>query len=408
MTAHAVISKNINVIVWEERLLPLNLKCFAMKLIYKLGLCLLIITSLGCNKRSESDTESKKDLISINMNQCEKVSFDSLVESVSFIKLEKDNVPIFDFCHKIIQSNNNYYLLVQNRTGYEVLIFDNQGAFVKQIAFGGQHYFINTMFVHYAKKQLWVVCEQNTLYKYKLDGTFIEKASLPMSWIDVAELGDGNFLVFDGGFNIDWQHKIALADMGNVEKFFLKRNQNMLKSFLQNVFAHDSDNENIYVFPKMTDTIYHYSAKEKMVEPFYHLNFHGDFITEDMIPEDRYFTDQEMSDIITEKKYIYTHRSFEKASNKLFFLVLGKRNSYYMIDLADNSISCFDALFDGYVSRESFMGASDNNLLMVTKGGVLASHYAQRESSYPSIKEGVGKLLDEDNSWVLLNIKIKE
>lgn len=341
------------------------------------------------------------------MNQYEKVVFDSLVESVSFIKLEQDNVPIFDFCHKIIESNNYYYLLVQNRTGYKVLIFDNQGAFVKQIVFGEQHYFINTMFIHSAKKQLWVVSEQNSLYKYKSDGTFIEKISLPISCVDVAELDDQNFLVFDGGFNMDWQHKIALTDMVNVEKFFLKRNQNMLKSFMQNVFAYNSESDDIYVFPRMTDTIYHYNAKKKMVEPFYYLDFHGDFLTEDMIPEDRFFTDREMSDIITEKKYIYTHRSFEKASNKLFFLVLGMRNNYYMIDLADNSISCFDVLFDGYVSRESFMGASGRDLLMVIKSGILASHYKKQESSHLSLREGIAEILD-DNLWILLNIKIKE
>ena len=59
--------------------------------------------------------ESEKNLISIDMNKYEKVVFDSLVESVSFIKLKQDNIPIFDFCHKIIQSNNHYYLLVQSK-----------------------------------------------------------------------------------------------------------------------------------------------------------------------------------------------------------------------------------------------------------------------------------------------------
>jgi hypothetical protein len=375
-----------------------------MKLIYILLLSSLVIIYSGCKER----TETRKDLISIDMNQYEKVDFNSMIKSVSSIKLKHDSIPTFEYCHKIIQNNNYYYLLVHNRTGYEVLIFDDSGELVNQIAFKDLHYFINTMFIHSKENQLWIICEQNSLYKYKLDGTFLEKTSLPISCVEIAELNDQNFLVYDGGFNMDWEHNIALTNMKNVEKFFLRKNKNMPKSFLQNIFTSGTGNNDIYVFPKMVDTIYHYNTKEKMMEPFCHLNFHGDFLTEKMIPKDRYFSDKEMSDIITEKKYIYAHGNFKKASNKLFFSVSGKRNNYYIINLTDNSLKYFDTLFDGYISRDSFLGSNGEDLLMVTKEGLLASYYRNKESSYPSFQEEMSKMSEEGNSWVLLNIKIKE
>ncbi len=375
-----------------------------MKLIYILLLSTLVIIYSGCKEQ----TETRKDLISIDMNQYEKVDFNSLMKSVSSIRLELDSIPTFELCHKIIQNNNHYYLLVQNRTGYEVLIFDDSGKLVNQIAFKGLHNFINTMFIHSKENELWIICDQNSLYKYKLDGAFLEKTSLPISCVDIAELNDQNFLVYDGGFNKDWEHNIALTNMENVEKFFLIKNKNMLNSFLKNIFTSDTTNEDIYAFPKMIDTIYHYNSTEKTMKPFYHLNFHGDFLTEKMIPKDRYFSDKEMSDIITEKKYIYTHGNFKNASNKLFFSVSGKRDNYYMIDLADNSLKQFDTLFDGYISRGSFSGSNGEDLLMVTKEGSLASHYRNKKLSYPSFQEEMSEMLEESNLWVLLNIKIKE
>lgn len=227
-----------------------------MKSIYILFLSSLVIIYLGC----KGPTETKKDLISIEMNQYEKVDFNSLIKSVSSIELKHEGIPVFEHCHKIIQNNSYNYLLVRNRTGYEVLIFDDAGGLVNQIAFKGLHYFINTMFIHSKENQLWVICEQNSLYKYKLDGTFLEKTSLPIFCVDIAELNDQNFLVYDGGFNKDWEHNIALTNLEFVEKFFLRKNKNMLNSFLRSVFTSGIGNDDVYAFPKMIDTIYNYNT----------------------------------------------------------------------------------------------------------------------------------------------------
>ena len=61
----------------------------------------------------------------------------------------------------------------------------------------------------------------------------------------------------------------------------------------------------------MKDTIYMYDSK-KDDGTYFHLDFHGDYLTEEMLPRDRYFSDKEMHDIITEKKYIYSKNNFIK------------------------------------------------------------------------------------------------
>ena len=274
-----------------------------MKLI-KILIILYITLSLGCN----NNTLLKEDITTIDMDQYETVDFDSLVESVLPIKLQKESSVLLVNCKKIIQNKNYYYLLVNNRTGYEVQIYDNSGKFIKQITSEEEEFpIISTIHISPNKKELWVLFLDNTLYKYTLDGTFIEKITLPFSCVGMISLDKQEFLIYDGRFNKDWEHEFALTNLIEVEKFFLRKNRKLLQSFDDNVFAANLDDGNeIFIFPNMKDTIYMYDSKEKMMEPYFHLDFHGDYLTEEMLPRDRYFSDKEMHDIITEKKYIYS------------------------------------------------------------------------------------------------------
>jgi hypothetical protein len=216
------------------------------------------------------------------------------------------------------------------------------------------------------------------------------------------------FLIYDGRFNKDWEHEFALTNLIEVEKFFLRKNRKLLQSFDDNVFAANLDDGNeIFIFPNMKDTIYMYDSKEKMMEPYFHLDFHGDYLTEEMLPRDRYFSDKEMHDIITEKKYIYSKNNFYQATDKLFFKLLGKRNNSHFIDLQDNSLKSYDSLFDDYSTSNSFLGTNGNNLFMLVKEKSLAEHYKNKFSSYPSIQNEISTKTDKDDSWILLNIKLK-
>ena len=375
-----------------------------MKLI-KILIILYTTLSLGCN----NNTLLKEDITTIDMDQYETVDFDSLVESVLPIKLQKESSVLLVNCKKIIQNKNYYYLLVNNRTGYEVQIYDNSGKFIKQITSEEEEFpIISTIHISPNKKELWVLFLHNTLCKYTLDGSFIEKITLPFSCVGMISLDKQEFLIYDGRFNKDWEHEFALTNLIEVEKFFLRKNRKLLQSFDDNVFAANLDDGNeIFIFPNMKDTIYMYDSKEKMMEPYFHLDFHGDYLTEEMLPRDRYFSDKEMHDIITEKKYIYSKNNFYQATDKLFFKLLGKRNNSHFIDLQDNSLKSYDSLFDDYSTSNSFLGTNGNNLFMLVKKKSLAEHYKNKFSSYPSIQNEISTKTDKDDSWILLNIKLK-
>ena len=359
---------------------------------------------------SSCQTDKKENIFTIDMNQYETVDFDSFVESVLPIKLQKESSILLKYCKKIVQNKNYYYLLVNNPTGYEVQVYDSSGKFVKQIlSEEGGFSIISTIHISPNKEELWVIWEHRVLSKYKPDGTFIEKTILPFSCVGMVNLDKQEFLIYDGRFNKDWEHEFALTNLIEVDKFYLRKNEKLLQSFDDNVFATNLNGDGeIFILPDKKDTIYMYDSKEKIIEPYIHLDFHGDFLTEKMLPKDRYFSDKEMHDIIREKKYIYSKKSFHQTTDKLFFKLQGKRNNSHFINLKDNSLKSYEGLFDDYSTSNSFLGANGNDLFMLVKEKSLREHYKKGDSTYPSMQKEISTISDKDDGWVLLNIKLKD
>lgn len=377
-----------------------------LKLI-KILIILYATFSLGCNN---NNTLLEENILTIDMDQYETVDFDSLVESVIPIKLQKESSVLLFNCKKIIQNKNYYYLLVNNRTGYEVQIYDSSGKFIKQITSVEEGFpIISTIHISPNKKELWVLWWHNILSKYTLDGTFIEKKTLPFSCVGMISLNKHEFLIYDGRFNKGWEHEFALTNLIEVDKFFLRKNKKLLQSFDDNVFATNlNGGEEIFIFPDKKDTIYMYDSNEKMMKPHFHLDFHGDYLTEKMLPKDRYFSDKEMAEIITKKKFIYSIKSFYQTADKLFFKLQGKRNNSHFINMKNNSLKTYGGLFDGYSTSNSFLGANGNDLFMLVKEKSLREHYKMGDSSYPSMQKEISTISDNDDGWVLLNIKLKD
>ena len=373
-------------------------------------LLLSVVAGILLLLSSSCQSDKKENIITIDMNQYETVDFDSLVESVLPIKLQKESSVLLYNCKKIVQNKNYYYLSVNNPTGYEVQIYDSSGKFINQITSEEEGFpIISTIHISPNKKELWVLWLHNTLCKYTLDGTFIEKITLPFSCVGIVNLDKQEFLIYDGRFNKEWEHEFALTNLIEVDKFYLRKNKKLLQSFDDNVFATNLNGDGeIFIFPDMKDTIYMYDSNEKIIEPYIHLDFHGEYLTEKMLPKDRYFSDKEMHDIIREKKYIYSKKSFHKTTDKLFFKLLGKRNNSHFINLKDNSLKSYEGLFDDYSTSNSFLGANGNDLFMLVKEKSLREYYKKGDSSYPSMRKEISTISDNDDGWVLLNIKLKD
>ena len=101
------------------------------------------------------------------------------------------------------------------------------------------------------------------------------------------------------------------------------------------------------------------------------------------------WTDEEMDEIITQRKYIIGTSSFYLANEKLFFKLSGKREDFCMIDLKTDSLYAFDRLFDSFYSRRvnPFVGSDGTNLYLLVREKDLLEHYMNVKCTYPAIRD---------------------
>ncbi len=372
-------------------------------------LIILLVICPPLYSKGSSSCLNKEDIIRIDIKDAKVSDFNSLVDDISCICLKSGNRSSFDSCIKMARYNDYLYLMVRTIAGNKVVIYKNTGEFVKEITFSDT-LLVSSLVIVPSQQQLWVVSRLKILNKFKLDGTLISRFSLPFPIVDLAAVGSQNFLVYDGGGpnNIE-NHHLALTDFKSIHNVFLKStNKKKLPFFPQNMFAPDVNNSNLFIFPDCTDTIYLYNAKKEEVKPYYYLNFHGDFLTRDMYP-DGGFSDKDMSDIITKRKYIYSQYCFYQASGRLFFKLAGKQDDFCTIKLANNTMQLFNSLFDGYrpTTYNPFIGSDGQCLYFIIKEKDLVKHYQKNKCTYPNIKRLLPSLSENKSNWIMLSIKIK-
>ena len=350
----------------------------------------------------------QNDIIKMDMKKYEIISFDDLVEDISCTKLDKT---LFFDCYNMIPYKGHLYFLGSTIAGKGIYIYDNFGKFVNEITFSDA-LLVNSVSIVPHLEELWVVSRFKIINKFKLDGTLVNRMSLPFTCAYTMPVDKENYLVYSGGGCEEQRciegHFMALTDFKSIKNLFIpKWGKKRTPSAAYNLYASDKNFDNIFIFPSLFDTIYTYDPTHKEIKPYYALDFHGDFLTKENYTEDN---DRELSEIITKRKYIYSHNSFYQASNKLFFKLKGKREDLCVIDLKSNSLYSCDRLFDNFRSRflNPIIGSNGENIYLLVWEKDLFEHYQNIKCSYPSIKKILPSLSADSRDWVLVTIKIKK
>lgn len=357
----------------------------------------------GCNDAKQ--TEGVGDVVRLDMEQSKAVDFDSLVKNISCIKLSAEGAPFFTTCERVIRYKGHIYLLGSDRGNGKVLIYKDAGEFLKEVS--SSEFLVNTILIEPAVEQLWVVGGSKLIEKFKLDGTPVDKVISPFPFVDLVPVNKKEFLVYSEGLNRTADYSAALTDFTSIRKTYLPKTQ--AQHFFLDVYTPGINPEDIFIFPAYSDTIYCYNAMTEEMKPYYQLDFHGDFLTEKMYPE-KGFTDKEMSDIITNRKYIYAHANFRQASGRLFFKLAGKRDDFCTIRLKDHSVQSFHSLFDAYdpTTYNPFVGCDGKSLYFIVQESDLVKHYQSNKCTYSAIQKLLPALSAEGNNWILLRIEINE
>lgn len=370
-----------------------------VKNIFNTFLCLLLLPLNVTYAQSDN-----RACIEIDMSSAKTIDFDDLVDNISCKKLEGY---YFDSCIDLIPYKGYLYAMGETISGKNMIIYNKDGKFIKEITFPDA-LIVNSMCIVPALDELWVISRLKMISKFKLDGTLIKRVNLPFNCANAYAVNDHDFLIYSGGgaANIE-NHYLALTDFKSIEKLFMpQRNKSTFNHW--SLYAPDSRKENLFMFFHLIDTIYSYNIKDQQLKPYYKLDFHGDFMLENQVPFG-VNEDQEMSDIITKRKYVYSHYSFYQASGKLFFKLVGKRNNFCMINLKDNRLYSFDRLFDDFGSLQinPFVASDGKKLYLLAREGDLVEHYQNIKCTYPALYKLFPTLSPEGNAWILITIDIK-
>ena len=266
-----------------------------------------------------------------------KATGSSVLEEVSRLPLQTGDAPSIDTCHKVLKYKGHYYLLAQIAGGlYHIYIYDEDGALVNQVSFDDSFFSVNLMEIEPESEELVVVGLGRFELRYDLEGNLKAQKKLDYPCAALCYINATRELVCDGNMDKTSPYSLTLRDSEKPIKHFLQKAKGQLNQYTTwDMFAPNLSAHSIYVMERRNDTIYHYNTQTDEMRPLYHLDFHGDFLTKQDAPENGW-TDEEMDEIITQRKYITGTSSFYLVNEKLFFKLSGKREDFCMIDLKTN------------------------------------------------------------------------
>ena len=256
------------------------MKIYCLWLAYLYCICFFSCKELHKESSLPLETaESKMLELDIDLDK-NTLPFDSLMDFVSFVKLETTEDNLIGGISQILFVNNKI-IVVDFDVSKTITVYDESGKFLNKIGKLGQgpeeYAYLGHVILTPDKSTVVVVDMGSGNLKYfGLDGNFIKSVKFPF-WFSRCEFINDNIIAghYSGGNmvqknNVSYKPQLVITDLkGNILS-------SGFQSFYSKNFASTTfmpllkfDNEVIYC-PPFSDTIYHVS--EKGLCPLYHLN----------------------------------------------------------------------------------------------------------------------------------------
>ena len=256
------------------------MKIYCLWLAYLYCICFFSCKELHKESSLPLETaESKMLELDIDLDK-NTLPFDSLMDFVSFVKLETTEDNLIGAISQILFVNNKI-IVVDFDVSKTITVYDESGKFLNKIGKLGQgpeeYAYLGHVILTPDKSTVVVVDMGSGNLKYfGLDGNFIKSVKFPF-WFSRCEFINDNIIAghYSGGNmvqknNVSYKPQLVITDLkGNILS-------SGFQSFYSKNFASTTfmpllkfDNEVIYC-PPFSDTIYHVS--EKGLCPLYHLN----------------------------------------------------------------------------------------------------------------------------------------
>lgn len=342
--------------------------------------------------------------------------FDSLMDFVSFVKLETTGDNLVGAISQILFVNNKI-IVVDFDVSKTITVYDESGKYLNNIGKLGQgpgeYAYLGHVFLTPDRSTVVVVDMGSGNLKYfGLEGNFIKSVKFPF-WFSRCEFINDNIIAghYSGGNmvqknNVSYKPQLIITDLkGNIlssgfQSFYSK-------NFTSTTFMPllKFDNEVIYC-PPFSDTIYHVS--EKGLCPLYHLNIQRaspiiiDNNTTDNSWEEYKENNPFFNGEIIELKDVTMINISERYKNWSRFIIYSKKQ--------DKIFSCTGTLSNPFFRIFSVPKARYKDDMIVVDeraSNIIANRNIFYQLGEKNIVDKLFKDLTEDNNPVLFFYKIK-
>ncbi len=342
--------------------------------------------------------------------------FDSLMDFVSFVKLETTGDNLVGAISQILFVNNKI-IVVDFDVSKTITVYDESGKYLNNIGKLGQgpgeYAYLGHVFLTPDRSTVVVVDMGSGNLKYfGLEGNFIKSVKFPF-WFSRCEFINDNIIAghYSGGNmvqknNVSYKPQLIITDLkGNIlssgfQSFYSK-------NFTSTTFMplRKFDNEVIYC-PPFSDTIYHVS--EKGLCPLYHLNIKRaspiiiDNNTTDNSWEEYKENNPFFNGEIIELKDVTMINISERYKNWSRFIIYSKKQ--------DKIFGCTGTLSNPFFRIFSVPKARYKDDMIVVDeraSNIIANRNIFYQLGEKNIVDKLFKDLTEDNNPVLFFYKIK-
>ena len=392
------------------------MKIYCLWLAYLYCICFFSCKELHKESSLPLETaESKMLELDIDLDK-NTLPFDSLMDFVSFVKLETTEDNLIGGISQILFVNNKI-IVVDFDVSKTITVYDESGKFLNKIGKLGQgpeeYAYLGHVILTPDKSTVVVVDMGSGNLKYfGLDGNFIKSVKFPF-WFSRCEFINDNIIAghYSGGNmvqknNVSYKPQLVITDLkGNILS-------SGFQSFYSKNFASTTfmpllkfDNEVIYC-PPFSDTIYHVS--EKGLCPLYHLNIQRaspiiiDNNTTDNSWEEYKENNPFFNGEIIELKDVTMINISERYKNWSRFIIYSKKQ--------DKIFSCTGTLSNPFFRIFSVPKARYKDDMIVVDeraSNIIANRNIFYQLGEKNIVDKLFKDLTEDSNPVLFFYKIK-
>ena len=364
-----------------------------------------------------ANTKGCKEMVEINIDLDKNtLPFDSLMDFVSFVKLETTEGNLIGGISQILFVNNKI-IVVDFDVSKTITVYDESGKYLNNIGKLGQgpgeYAYLGHVFLTPDRSTVVVVDMGSGNLKYfGLEGNFIKSVKFPF-WFSNCEFISNDIIAghYSGGNmiqknNVSYKPQLIITDLaGNILS-------SGFQSFYSKNFASTTfmpllkfDNEVIYC-PPFSDTIYHVS--EKGLCPLYHLNIKRtspiiiDNNTTDNSWEEYKENNPFFNGEIIELKDVTMINISERYKNWSRFIIYSKKQ--------DKIFSCTGTLSNPFFRIFSVPKARYKDDMIVVDeraSNIIANRNIFYQLGEKNIVDKLFKDLTEDNNPVLFFYKIK-